>query len=105
MESDTQLLANNMIGWLNLMYSTLSLKAGESFNVPALFPASFTQMTVTINVRPEQEEIEVGGKSYRVFVCDVPAFNEIDYVTEDGLLLKIEIPAQEVIIELADQNS
>ena len=102
LEPDTLLLANNMIGWFDLMYSTLPLRAGESFNIPAFFPGNLLTMTVTIDVHPEQVNIDIGGKNYKVFICDVPAFKETDYVTKDGLLVKIEIPAQKVIIELAE---
>ena len=109
LEPNTVLLDKHMIGWFDLMYSTLTLESGKSFNVPAFTPwgcgdllKMAVTIAVTINVRQEQANIEVGGKNYRVFVCDVPAFNETDYVTGDGTLLKVEIPALKMTIELVD---
>jgi hypothetical protein len=108
---DTVLLVNNVTGLSDLMYHTLPLKAGESFNVMAFLPENPDKMlvTVTVDVRPEQEVIDIGGKNYKVFVCDVFASNiETDYVTEDGTLVKVEIssedttPPQKVTIELVD---
>jgi hypothetical protein len=108
---NTVILVNNVAGLSDLMYHTLPLKAGGSFNVLALLPDNPDKMMVpvTIDVRPEQEVIDVGGKSYKVFVCDVLALNlETDYVTEDGTLVKVEIssgnttPSQNVTMELVD---
>ena len=105
LEPDTVLLANNMIGWFDLMYRTLPLETGASYNVNTYFPGNFLKLTITINVRAEMTTIEVGGKTYDVFVCDVPLLKEVDYVSEEGALVKIEVPAQKVEIERTTDGS
>lgn len=100
LENNTILLENNMVCLFDLMYRSLPLKTGETFHVPAFFPGRFLKLTITIEVRENMEEIEVNGKNYRVFVCVVPMLKEIDYVTEEGMLVKLEVPAQKVVVEL-----
>lgn len=104
LDPSTLLLDTDMIGWFDFMYSTLSLEAGQSIDVPAFFPLDFRVTTITINVRPEQMKIEVGGKNFDVFVCDVPELDETDYVTKDGTLVKIERTSQKLVIELVDYD-
>ena len=102
LDENTILLDNNMIGWFDLMYSTLPLKPGETFHVPVLFPGNLLTMLVTLTVREEPEEIQVGNNRQAVYVCDVPAFKQIDYVTFEGVLVRIEIPTQDVVIVRQD---
>ncbi|MFQ6087747.1 MAG: transglutaminase domain-containing protein [Candidatus Methanofastidiosia archaeon] len=101
LEENTYIHDNNHIATWALMYRTLDLRVGEIFKIPVFFPANFLKMVVNIEVL-RQEKIEIGGKTYEVFVCRVSEFKEIDYVTADGLLLRIEIPLQNAIIELED---
>ena len=74
------------------MYSTLVIKAGQSLNIPAFFPENNQKKeTLSINVHWKQSEIVLGGESYTVFVCDVPALKETHYVTEDGQLIQVRV--------------
>ena len=102
LEENTVLLDNNMIGWFDLMYSTLPLKPGETFHIPALFPGNLLTMLVTITVRPEPQEIVLESGRQTVYVCDVAAFKQTDYVTPEGVLVKIEIPTQDIEIVRQD---
>ncbi len=99
LEENTYLMDNNMIGLWALVYRTLSLEVGQTYEVPLFFSANLSKYTVEIEVL-RTETIVVAGKSYEVFVCNVPLFNEIDYVTKDGLLVRIELPSQNGFIEL-----
>jgi len=107
LEPNAVLLSEDMIGWFDLMYRLTPLTEGQLLDVTALFPEEVAQKTITISVRPELEEIDVGGVTYRVFVCDcdIPELgSEVHYVTETGLLVKIERPGsdttKDVMIEL-----
>jgi len=101
--SVTMIMAENTVAWLDLMYSTLALKAGKSFTVPAFFPDDFQKQNITINVLSSQTSITVNGKIYMVFVCNVPALNETHYVTGNGQLVKVERAGTNIAIELAEQ--
>ena len=103
LEENTYLMGNNMIGLWALMYKTLKLEVGETYKIPLFFSENFTKLVVEIEVL-RTETIVVGGKSYEVFVCDVPKFKEIDYVTKDGLLVKIDLPSQNGFIELVESS-
>ena len=100
LDPGTKLLENNMVCWFDLMYRSLLLKTGETYNISAFFPGNFLKLTITIKVKELMEEIIVNGKNYKVFVCDVPMLKEIDYVTEEGMLVKLEVPAQKLVVEL-----
>ncbi len=99
LEENTYLMDNNMIGLWALVYKTLSLEVGQTYTVSLFFSANFSTYMVDIEVE-RTETIVVAGKSYEVFVCNVPLFNEIDYVTKDGLLVRIDLPSQNGFIEL-----
>ncbi|MBU7016584.1 MAG: hypothetical protein HXS44_03680 [Theionarchaea archaeon] len=103
LEENTYLMGNNMIGLWALMYKTLNLEVGETYKIPLFFSENFTKLVVEIEVL-RTETIVVGGKSYDVYVCDVPKFKEIDYVTKDGLLVKIDLPSQNGFIELVESS-
>ena len=103
LEPGAVILSEKIISLLDLMYDDLLLVEGESIEVSALFVDIWESRTVTINVRPQLEEIEVAGTSQPVFVCDVTLPDEeVHYVTADGSLVKIERPEQNVTIELSD---
>ncbi|MEA1993210.1 MAG: transglutaminase domain-containing protein [Euryarchaeota archaeon] len=104
LEEDTYIMGNNMIGLWALMYRSLELKEGESYKISVFFPSRFMKMMVEIEVTGT-DIIEVAGESYDCFVCNVPLFKEIDYVTEDGVLVKIDIPSQDAVIELVELES
>lgn len=103
LEENTYVMHSNVIGLWALMYKTLGLEVGETYKVPVFFSENFKKYVVDIEVL-RTETIVVGGKSYEVFVCNVPLFKEIDYVTKDGLLVKIDLPSQNGFIELVDNS-
>jgi transglutaminase-like putative cysteine protease len=99
LEADTYIMGNNIIGLWALVYRSIELEEGEVYTIPVFFPSNFMAVMVEIEVT-STDSIEVAGESYDCFVCKVPLFKEIDYVTEDGLLVRIEIPSQDAVIEL-----
>lgn len=103
LEEGTYLMGNNMIGLWALMYKSLQLEVGETYKIPVFFPANFQKFVVDIEVM-RVDTVVVAGKSYEVFVCNVPLFKEIDYVTEDGLLVRIDLPSQNGFIELIEST-
>ncbi|MBU7028718.1 MAG: DUF3108 domain-containing protein [Theionarchaea archaeon] len=103
LEESTYLMHSNMIGLWALVYRSLELEEGETYKVPVFFSENFTKYVVDIEVL-RTETIVVAGKSYEVFVCNVPLYREIDYVTKDGLLVKIDLPSQNGFIELVESS-
>jgi len=93
-----------MVGFLDLMYQSLPLEAEKTFIVPAFNPDDFQKTELTIVVRAETEKIQLGEENYIAFVCEVSPLNETHYVTEDGHLLKVEQPSQNVTIELGEST-
>ncbi len=104
LEDNTYLMGNNMIGLWALVYRTLQLKVGETYKVPLFFSENFTNLVVDIEVL-RTETVVVAGESYEVFVCNVPLFKEVDYVTKDGLLVKVDLPSQNGFIELVESSA
>jgi len=105
LEPNAVLLSEDMIGWFDLMYDLLDLETGKAIEISALFPDSLELRNLTIAVRREMQDVEVDGVAYNVFVCDIPELgSEVHYVTETGLLVKIERPGsdttKDVMIEL-----
>jgi transglutaminase-like putative cysteine protease len=103
LEDRTYLMQSNVIGLWALVYRSLQLEEGQTYKVPVFFAENYSKFMVNIEV-VRTETIVVGGKSYEVFVCDVPLFREIDYVTRDGLLVKIDLPSQNGFIELVESS-
>jgi len=106
LEPNAVLLSEDMIGWFDLMYDLLDLETGKAIEISALFPDSLELRNLTIAVRREMQDVEVDGVAYNVFVCDIPELgSEVHYVTETGLLVKIERPGsdttKDVMIELS----
>jgi hypothetical protein len=81
------------------VYHILPPELGQTQQIRYFAANNATLLTVEATVRPEKESIEVGGKTYEVFVVDVPALREVDYVTEEGDLLRLELPAQGTVFE------
>ena len=104
LEENTYVMHSNMIGLWAFVYRSLKLEVGETYTVPVFFSENFTKLTVDVEVL-RTETITVAGKSYEVFVCDVPLFKEVDYVTKDGLLVKVDLPSQNGYIELMEYSS
>ncbi len=105
LEPNAVLLSEDMIGWFDLMYDLLDLETGKAIEISALFPDSLELRNLTIAVRREMQDVEVDGAAYNVFVCNIPELGyEVHYVTEAGLLVKIERPGsdttKDVMIEL-----
>jgi len=93
-----------MVGLLDLMYQSLPLECGKKLIISAFNPDDFQKTELTIVVRAEVEEIQIGEESYIAFVCDVSPLDEVHYVIEDGRLLKVERPSQNVTIELGEST-
>ncbi len=89
-----------MVGLLDLMYQSLTLEAGKTLIVPTFNPDDFQKTELTIVVRAEVEEIQIGEESYLAFACDVSPLDEVHYIAEDGHLSRVERPSQNVTIEL-----
>ncbi len=104
LEENTYLMENNMIGLWALVYRTLQLEVGQTYKVPLFFSGNFLKLVVDIEVE-RIETIVVSGTTYEVYVCNVPLFKEIDYVTKDGLLVKVEAPSQNLFIELTESSA
>ncbi len=104
LEENTYVMHSNVIGLWALVYRSLQLEVGQVYKVPVFFSENFSKYVVDIEVL-RTETITVAGKSYEVFVCNVPFFKEIDYVTKDGLLVKIDLPSQNGFIELVDDST
>ena len=98
----TQILGDNMIGWFDLMHAAIPPKAGESFKTHAFLPDKSISPVVTVHTRDWQEAVKIGDEFYKVFICDIPTFRTIHYVTTDGILVRIDKPGQKVQIELAE---
>jgi transglutaminase-like putative cysteine protease len=104
LQPDTYLLGSNLLGWHALMLRSLDLAPGKTFQVPVFFPESFTAMTVQLAVRDATETVAVGGQSFECLVVDIPDFQgEVDYVTLDGRLIRVALPAQGITIEVVPQ--
>ena len=103
LEPNTVLLAENMVGWLDLMYRTLPLKDGESLTVPVIFPRNPDISNLIIDVRLEETVVE--GEPVEIYVCTVPALGEIHYLDKSGRLVTVQMPEKNVTIELADMSS
>ena len=103
LEPNTVLLAENMVGWLDLMYRTLPLKDGESLAVPIIFPGNLDISNLLIDIRMEESVVE--GESVEIYFCTVPSLGEIHYVDNYGHLVAVQIPEKNVTIELADLPS
>jgi transglutaminase-like putative cysteine protease len=102
LQPGTYLLGSNLLGWHALMLRSLDLAPGKTFQVPVFFPESFAAMTVQLAARGATETITVGGQSYECLVVDILDFQgEVDYVTLDGRLVRVALPAQDVTIDAA----
>ncbi|MBT4512152.1 MAG: hypothetical protein HOC20_08095 [Chloroflexi bacterium] len=102
LEPGTVFFDDDMIGALDLVYSTLPLETGKLFSVPALFPVEMKTGKLTISVREELLELETDGEKLEYFVCEVPELSEIHYVFGDGQLMKIFRPQDNVTIRLVE---
>ena len=100
--SGTVIITEQMVGWLDLMYRALPLETGKTIVVPTFNPNNFQTGELTIEVRPETEEIQVGEENHTAFVCDVSPLNEIHYISKQGHLVKIERTDKDVIIKLGE---
>ena len=96
----TYLLANNMVGWFALLYRSLELQPGQALVAPVYFAESLRAQAVHLNVGQEWATVVVGGRDYSCLVVEVPEFGQRDYVTAGGLLVRMTVPAQDVVIDL-----
>jgi len=99
LEPGTFILDERGIVWLDLMYSFLPLTTGESIGVPVLYPERLVTSTLNIDVRPSMENIRVDHTDYTVLVCDVGSPTQVHYVTPEGQLVQVVIPADDVTIQ------
>jgi len=100
----TYLLGNNMVGWFALLYRSLELAPGGILLVSAYFSENLTNEAVHLNIASGLERITVGGQSYECLVIEVPECGQRDYVTPDGLLVRMTVPAQDVVIDLVERS-
>lgn len=94
------LMANNMVGWRALIYRCLRLEEGQSLVVPVFVTEGVAVQAIHLNVQSGHEAITVGGRQYECLAVEVPEFDETDYVTPEGLLVRIILPAQETAVDL-----
>ena len=101
--ADVFLMANNMVGWRALIYRCLKLEPGQSLVVPVYVTEGLAVQALHLNVGPQLEEVTAGGHSYKCLAVQVPEFDETDYVTPEGLLVRIALPAQETVVDLLEE--
>lgn len=97
------LKANNMVGWHALMYRCLKLEPGKSLVVPVFVSEGLAVQAMHLNVAPQLEPVEAGGRRYECLVVHIPEFGETDYVTPGGLLVRIALPAQDTVVDLTEE--
>ncbi len=100
MEPNTFLLDEREVVWLDLMYSLLPLKSGEILSVSAIYPENLETRTLNIDVRPATENIQINETNYAVFICDTGSPAQVHYVTQEGQLVQVELPEEDVTIQL-----
>ncbi len=99
------LLTENTVAWLDMIYSVWPLKEGESVTVPVFNPDKLETSELEINIRASTEQLDMGGKIYNAFVCDVGSPAQVHYVTQEGQLLKVEQPDLNLTIKLIETGS
>lgn len=88
---------------LGLLYGIVPLQGGTSLEIPAAYTSGAAATTLTVTIHTEQREIDVAGVSYATFICDVEELNSTHFVTEEGLLVRIERTDQPIVVDLVDQ--
>ncbi len=93
---NTYLITNNMIGQWALMFKSLELEEGKTYTVNMFNPNTAMSIVGTLSITGK-ESITVQGREYQAFSITGQG-NSKNYVTPDGLLLKIESPGLEIVL-------
>ncbi len=93
---NTYLMTNNMIGQWALIFKSLELEEGKTYTVNMFNPNTASSIVDTMTVTGK-ESITVQGREYQVLVITGQGRSK-NYVTPDGLLLKIESPGLEIVL-------
>ena len=101
-EPGTFILDNRTVDWWDLMYSLIPLEPGESVTIPVLYPDELKLEPLEINVRPLTEQLHFNNVMQIALVCDVGSPAQVHYVTEQGQLLMVERPDENIKIKLTD---
>ncbi len=104
LKPDTFVLDVRSVDWFDLMYSLVSLETGTTIPVMVLYPEELTMEELAINVRSSTEQLDLSGIMHTAFVCDVGSPAQVHYVSEQGQLLKVERPYENITIELKQSD-
>jgi hypothetical protein len=99
------LLANNVAGCFALLYRSLALEPGQELIVPVYFAESLAGQSIRLMVADETEWLTVDGVRYECLVVEVPECGQKDYVTAEGLLVRMTVPEQGTVIDLVAQSA
>ncbi len=99
---------NNMIGLWGLMASRLDTNGKPHLSVNGFFPQSLKFVMMKLRFI-RKEDITIGSETYPASVFMVEPINEMMWITDSGILAKIEVPYQKlrigpVIIETTTQS-
>lgn len=98
--NETFLLTNNMIGEWALVFMLLDLDLNKSYDLYVFNPSLEKSFIFPVKVESEKV-IELNSKDYDCYVIS-GVFGTTEntmYVTKNGLLLKVENPELEIILE------
>jgi len=93
---NTFLVSNNMIGQWALIFKALELEEGKTYTVNTFSPNTASSIVGTMTVAGK-ESITVQGREYQALVITGQGRSKY-YVTQEGLLLKIESPGLEIVL-------
>ena len=90
------IIANNMISHWALMFRAIRPGGHDAYLVRLFSPNTFSGFVRTLRVRGSAT-LAIGGRDYEAQVYEEEGGN-LNYVTSDGLLLKIENPRLEIVL-------
>ncbi len=93
---NTYLITNNMIGQWALIFKSLELEEGKTYTVNMFNPNTAMPIVGTLTITGK-ESITIQGREYQAFLI-TGDMGQKNYVTPEGLLLKIESPGLEIVL-------
>jgi hypothetical protein len=93
----TYILDNNMIGMWALMVHQLDVEGNSNLKVYGFFPQSLQVMPLELRF-VKRERLKIGTAEHNTSVYAVDAIKEMFWITDSGILAKIEAPLQKLRI-------
>jgi hypothetical protein len=90
---------NNMIGQWGLMLGLLPLTVQDHLLARIFIPQALDEMDIEVEVLG-QETLMVNGTEQLTSICHIAPIDEICWVTENGLLVRLEDEKQNLVITL-----